>query len=321
MYEISTLDHLAVKVDALTQKFDKMNTSAITPALVSPPCEVWGVFFHIGVDCQLSSAIEGVEQMNYAQYNQGMRQKQNFYKTPQNSYGQTTPPGWLCKQPESPSKLQELKNQTEFLNDSLAKLKTKVDSITTHNKMLETQISQMAASSKTTGVFLGQTEINPKAHINAITLEDGKQLEYPVLKVKNKEGEIESDKPLSSFSIPCVIGSETIDKAICDLGASVRLLPLSLFKRMGIGKLKPIETTLKLADRSTIRPVRFVEDIPVKIEGIYIPADFMVVDIEEDPDVHVLLGRIFLATWHPKSQNELLLLFNRKQSLIRSEKC
>ena len=99
-----------------------------------------------------------------------------------------------------------------------------------------------------------------------------------------------------SFAIPCVIGSETIDRAMCDLGASVSFLPLSLFKRMGIGELKPTEMTLKLADRSTIQPVGFVEDIPVKIERIYIPADFMVVDIVEDHDVPILLGRPFLAT-------------------------
>jgi len=99
-----------------------------------------------------------------------------------------------------------------------------------------------------------------------------------------------------SFSIPCVIGSETIDKAMCDLGASVSLLPLSLFKRMRIGELKPTEMSLKLADHSTIQPVGFVEAIPVKIEGIYIPADFMVFDNEEDPDVRILLGRPFLAT-------------------------
>jgi len=44
MYEVSTLDHLAAKVDALTQKFEKMNVSAVTPAPVSPPCEICGVF-------------------------------------------------------------------------------------------------------------------------------------------------------------------------------------------------------------------------------------------------------------------------------------
>jgi len=69
--------------------------------------------------------------------------------------------------------LQELKNQTEFLNDSLSKLNTKVYSIATHTKMLETQISQVAqqvaTSSQTPGVFPGQTEANPKAHVNAIS--------------------------------------------------------------------------------------------------------------------------------------------------------
>ena len=60
--------------------------------------------------------------------------------------------------------------------------------------------------------------------------------------------------------------------------------------------MKPSEMTLKLVDHSTIQPVGFVEDIPVKIKGIYIPTDFMVVDIEEDPNVPILLGRSFLAT-------------------------
>jgi len=58
-----------------------MNFSAITPTSVSPPCEICGVFGHIGVDFQVGSAVDSVEQMNYAQYNQGMRQNQNFYKT------------------------------------------------------------------------------------------------------------------------------------------------------------------------------------------------------------------------------------------------
>jgi len=148
MYEISSLDHLAAKVDALTQKFDKMNTNAVTPAPVSPPCEVCGVFVHIGVECQLGSVV----------YNQGMRLNQNFYnQTPQNPFGQTTPPSYANNQRvlqksslellienclmDQSKHYEELKNQTGFLNDSLTKLTSKVDSSATHNKMLKTQIS------------------------------------------------------------------------------------------------------------------------------------------------------------------------------------
>ena len=93
-----------------------------------------------------------------------------------------------------------------------------------------------------------------------------------------------------------MIGSEAIDKAMCDLGSSVSLLPLSLFKRIGIGELKPTKATLRLANGTTIHPVGFIEDIPVEVGGIYIPTDFVVLDMDEDDQVPILLGRPFLAT-------------------------
>jgi len=93
-----------------------------------------------------------------------------------------------------------------------------------------------------------------------------------------------------------VLRKETIDKAMCDLASSVSLLPLSLSKRIAIGDLKPTKMTLQLADRSIISPARLLEDIPIKVRKIYIPADFMVVDIEEDFKIPILLGRPFLAT-------------------------
>jgi len=67
-----------------------------------------------------------------------------------------------------------------------------------------------------------------------------------------------------SFSIPCVIGSEAIDKTMCDLGASISLLPLSLFKRMGIGELKPTKVTLKLADCTNIHPLDSLMTSPLR---------------------------------------------------------
>jgi len=72
MYEVSTLDHLSAKVDTLFQKFDKSSVSVVTPAPVSPPCEVRGMFGNTDVECQLGSAVES------PQYNQGMRPNQFF---------------------------------------------------------------------------------------------------------------------------------------------------------------------------------------------------------------------------------------------------
>jgi len=102
-------------------------------------------------------------------------------------------------------------------------------------------------------------------------------------------------KDPGSFSIPCVIGSEIVKKAMCVLGASVCLMPLSLFERMGIGELKSTRMTVQLVDRSIKYPARIVEDVPVKVGEIYIPADFVVMEIEKDSQVPILLGRPFLA--------------------------
>ena len=64
MHEVSTLDHLSVKVDTHFKKFDKLSVSVVTPAPVSPPCEVCGILGHTDVECQLSSVVQSPEQLN-----------------------------------------------------------------------------------------------------------------------------------------------------------------------------------------------------------------------------------------------------------------
>ena len=115
---IEPCDFIDVKVDALTQKFEKMNVGAVTNAPASPPCEICGIFGHIGVDCKLGSAINGAEQMNYAQYNQGMRQNQNFYKNPQNSYGQVAPPSYVNNQRVAQKSSLEILMESYVMNQS-----------------------------------------------------------------------------------------------------------------------------------------------------------------------------------------------------------
>uniref|UniRef100_A0A3Q7XW61 Uncharacterized protein LOC101499523 n=1 Tax=Cicer arietinum TaxID=3827 RepID=A0A3Q7XW61_CICAR len=103
-------------------------------------------------------------------------------------------------------------------------------------------------------------------------------------------------KDPGSFSIPCAIGNRTFGKALCDLGASVSLMPLSIYKKLGIGKVKDTQLMLQFADRSMKHPYGVVEDVLVKVDKFIFPVDFVVLDMEEDNDIPLILGRPFLAT-------------------------
>ena len=99
-----------------------------------------------------------------------------------------------------------------------------------------------------------------------------------------------------SFSIPCSIGNTKFDQALCDLGASVSLMPKSVYDRIGVGELKPTRISLQLADRSVRLPLGIVEDLPIQVGKFYILIDFVVIEMEEDIQIPLLLGRPFLAT-------------------------
>ncbi|KAM6553959.1 hypothetical protein CsatB_014721 [Cannabis sativa] len=103
-------------------------------------------------------------------------------------------------------------------------------------------------------------------------------------------------KDPGSFAIPCTIGKIENIHALCDLGASINLMPLSVFKRLQLGEAKPTTVTLQLADRSLAHPRGVIEDVLVKVDKFIFPADFIVLDMEEDNDVPIILGRPFLAT-------------------------
>ena len=107
-------------------------------------------------------------------------------------------------------------------------------------------------------------------------------------------------KDSGSPTISVNIGGTFIDKALLDLGASVNLLPYSMYKQLGLGELKPTNITLSLADRSMKIPKGIVEDVLVKVDNFYYPVDFVVLDTEQKAEsnhqVPIILGRPFLAT-------------------------
>ena len=100
-------------------------------------------------------------------------------------------------------------------------------------------------------------------------------------------------KDPSSFTIPCSIGKYEFKKALCDYGASINLMPLSVVQRLILGELTPTAITLQMADRSMAQPEGILE---VKVGKFVFPVDFVVMKMEEDTQVPLLLGRPFLAT-------------------------
>ncbi|CAH1424738.1 unnamed protein product [Lactuca virosa] len=105
---------------------------------------------------------------------------------------------------------------------------------------------------------------------------------------------MKKDDP-GSFVLPCRIGK--LDKiGLCDLGASLNLMPLFIFQRLGIGEARPTTISLQLADRSVVYPEGKIEDIVIKIDNFFVPADFIILDYEADDDCGIILGRPFLAT-------------------------
>nr|GEV51604.1 reverse transcriptase domain-containing protein [Tanacetum cinerariifolium] len=84
--------------------------------------------------------------------------------------------------------------------------------------------------------------------------------------------------------------------ALADLGASINLMPLSLWNKISLPQLTPTLMTLELAYRSISRPIGVAEDVFIKVGKFHFPANFVVVDFDADPRVPLILGRLFLKT-------------------------
>nr|GEX03457.1 reverse transcriptase domain-containing protein [Tanacetum cinerariifolium] len=98
------------------------------------------------------------------------------------------------------------------------------------------------------------------------------------------------------FLIPCDFPGMEVCHALADLGASINVMPLSIWKKLSLPELTPTRMNLELADRSITHPKGVVEDVFVKVGKFHFPTDFVVVDFEADPRVPLILGRSFLRT-------------------------
>ncbi|GJW66403.1 retrovirus-related pol polyprotein from transposon TNT 1-94 [Tanacetum coccineum] len=118
---------------------------------------------------------------------------------------------------------------------------------------------------------------------------------------------LQKEKDLGSFTLPCFIYNVCFDKALVDLGASVSVMPFSTYTNLGLGILSHTRLTIKLADRTITQPRGIAENVLVRIGKFIFPIDFIILDIPEDDDVLLILGRPFLSTSHSKINVPVIL--------------
>nr|GEY91290.1 hypothetical protein [Tanacetum cinerariifolium] len=110
----------------------------------------------------------------------------------------------------------------------------------------------------------------------------------------------QKEKYPGRFTLTCLVNNICFDKALVDLGATVSFMPFSTYTNLGLGKLSHTRMTIELADRTIKQPKGIATNVLVRIGKFVFPIDFVILDIPEDGDIPLILGRPFLSTAHVK---------------------
>ncbi|GJV20871.1 reverse transcriptase domain-containing protein [Tanacetum coccineum] len=233
--------------------------------------------------------------MNYNQGNTGYR--------PQSVANQIRPPAPIQQTQVAPSNelsnykkineanMKAMQNQinnvkNELRNEMQSSIQTSMSNQTNELKNMMASFFQMnTASSSGTGSLPSNTVANPREREPEVTKDtvqpSTKNIQPPVIQIQAL-----IEEPVGM--VECL--------ALADLGASINLMPHSVWKKLSLPDLTSTQTTLKLADRSITRPIGVAEDVFVKVGKFHFPADFVVVDYDADHRVPLILGRPFLRT-------------------------
>lgn len=128
-----------------------------------------------------------------------------------------------------------------------------------------------------------------------------RNLEYETIEVSHNRTTIMSSNlvvkkdNLGGFTIPYMTSVFQFAKALCDLGASISLMPLAIFKQLRLGILNPTTMRLLMVDHSIIKLVWILYDVLVRMDKFIFPANLMILDSELDIEIPMILGRSFLA--------------------------
>nr|GEW04173.1 reverse transcriptase domain-containing protein [Tanacetum cinerariifolium] len=258
--------------------------------------------------------------INYNQGNPGYR--------PQGVATHIRPPGFA--QPNT--QIDMVKN--ELRNEMKTSIQTSLSNQTNEIKNMMASLLQMnTASTSSSGTLPSNTVANPKGDLKEITTRSGVSYDGPSILppvVENKpeatkdianptnNGTTEDVQPQTLLNehcsavllkklpeklgdpgkilIPCDFLGMAKCLALADLGASINLMPYSVWKKLSLPELTPTCMTLKLADRSISQPIGVAKHVYVKVGSFHILTDFVVVDFDADPRVPLILERSFLKT-------------------------
>nr|GEU57235.1 reverse transcriptase domain-containing protein [Tanacetum cinerariifolium] len=216
--------------------------------------------------------------------------------------------------------------KNELRNEMKTFIQTSLSNQTNEIKNMMANLLQMnPASTSSPSTLLSNTVANLKSDLKAITTRSGVSYDGPSIPPPVVENAPKAKKdiviptntePLTTFNLRRnnernqEKAKDQIEKfyqifkdmrmaeclAQVELGASINLMPYSVWKKLSLPDLTPTCMTLELADRSISQPVRVAEDVYEKVGSFHFPADFVVVDFDADPRVPLILERSFLKT-------------------------
>jgi hypothetical protein len=134
---------------------------------------------------------------------------------------------------------------------------------------------------------------------------------------------LEKQKDLRCPTIPCSVGSFKFDKALCNLGASVSVMPRDVFEKLRL-PLEPTGMCLELCDNSIRYPLGIAEDVPVKVGHHFIPVDFVVLEMGKREKPPLILGRPFLkivGATIDVGKGEIMFDINGERSSFKFRPC
>ncbi|KAG8501134.1 hypothetical protein CXB51_003228 [Gossypium anomalum] len=248
-------------------------------------------------------------------YNAGWKNHPNFYWGGQENQRPQNPQGF-----QQPHYQQEKKpNLEEMLSKFISVSKTRFQNTETALKNqqamiqgLKTQIGQLSKliSERPQGSLPSNTEPNPREQFNAINMQDKEGFVEPELELRQQNVVSKGNGEFAQlfyrigyltiersreFYNSLLNGSLDVNHALADLGASINVMPYKMLKQLGLGKPKQTRMSIQLADKTIRFPRGIIEDVLLKIDKFIFPIDFVVLDIEEDNNTPLILGRPFLA--------------------------